>query len=199
MKVFKKVSVMLSGILVCAIALAEVTQTQVVNFNPPIPKKPIKKGACWGASQAVPRFGAWACAAGRHSYDPCFSQTGIVNAVVCGADPVRNKPGFRLSLVQPLPAGEGVPALPGEAWKMRLEGGMVCSAVVGPQRIIQNVGRIGFICQDPELPMGVQSGLLLQLDTGDIWYGHLVHFTYAQGQYQLQGDVQQVALDMVWR
>ena len=199
MKTIVKMNFILSSLLFCTLASADVSQTNVVDFNPAIPAKPIKKGACWGSSQSVPRFGAWACAAGKHSYDPCFSQANEPNAVVCGADPARNKPGFRLNLVQPLPAGQGLPPMPGEAWMMRLENGMVCTAALGPQRIIQNTGTIGFICQDPELPMGVQSGLLLRLDTGTVWYGHLVHFTVEQGQYQLQGDIQQVPLDTVWR
>ena len=198
MKKQVKLLALLSMVLV-TLAFAQVTETQVIDFSPSIPKKPVKQGVCLGSSITVPRFGAWVCAADRESYDPCFSDPTVSGAVVCGADPAQENPGFRLELMQLLPAEQGLPPLPDEAWMMRLENGLVCKAVAGPQRIINQVGVIGFICDEPGLLGGVNTGLLKELQVGSVWQAHLVRYTVQAGEYQLKDELLQLPLETVWR
>lgn len=188
-----------TGLLVSTSVFAEVTSTTLVTVNPPIPSEPVKQGVCWNTSIAAPRFGAWVCGSGSESYDPCFSQPNVSNAVVCGVDPAHNKPGFRLNLSESLPFSLGVPPLPGEAWMIQLENGIICTKASGPAKIIQGVGTIAFICEEPGLPAGVFSGILRQMNLGPIWNVHWVHYTVQNGQYNLQTDLQQINLQTVWR
>lgn len=191
----KKYLLALSSLLLTQTVFA---QTQVITFNPPIPKKPVHKGACIGGSIAAPRYGAWMCAGGKHTFDPCFSQPNVPNAVVCDADPATNKPGFRLQLEQPLPFSQGLAALPGEAWKVQLANGVICTAATGPQMIIQDTGTIGFTCDETGLPAGVKAGLFKRFDLGETWMGHEVYYTVQNGVYTAQ-SIQQVQLQTVWQ
>lgn len=199
----KKLLIILFGINVsiCAWAqaqYAQILQTTIIDYAPAMPKKPVKKGACWNTSVAAPRFGAWACGSGKTQYDPCFSVQGVSNAVVCGTNPALNEPGFRLELVQPLPFSQGLPPTPGEVWMMQLANGLVCSTALGPQMIIQDVGTIAYVCNEPGLPPGVHSGVLRHMDMGTVWYAHRIHYTVQNGQYQAQ-DIQQIPIATIWQ
>jgi hypothetical protein len=76
-------------------------KTEVTVFRPPVPSGPSRSGECWTESIAVSRSGAWRCMVGNEIYDPCFSSAGLIDAVICDANPAKGSAGFILKLTKP--------------------------------------------------------------------------------------------------
>ncbi|MBI5448525.1 MAG: hypothetical protein HY939_07385 [Gammaproteobacteria bacterium] len=197
------IAVLLLNVLMCHSAwargaYAQISETKVINYVPAMPKKPVEKGGCWNTSVRAPRFGAWACVAGKKAYDPCFSVPNVTNAVVCGANPALNEAGLRLELVQALPFQQGIPPVSDEAWLMQLANGLICTAALGPEMIVQNKGIIAYACDEPGLPEGVHAGVFRALEVGTVWNAHFVHYVVKKGNYEAK-DIQQIPIMTVWQ
>ncbi len=105
--------------------------TRVVEFHPAIPSAAGRAGNCWTDSIAVSRRGAWRCMAGNEIFDPCFENSGLTNAVICGANPAAGKAGFVLKLTEPLPApSSGAPSFL-RPWMVKLADGTTCEILTG--------------------------------------------------------------------
>jgi len=77
--------------------------TELITFDPAVPKGPSREGFCWGHSIALPRAGAWRCMIDNSIEDPCFARPDLFDAVICGANPATSDTGFLLKLTRPLP------------------------------------------------------------------------------------------------
>lgn len=105
------------------------TPTQVIYFYPTGLDGPAKYGSCWTSSNWLQRSDAWRCMdTNSYIYDPCISPIGVTNYVVCDADPLRGRDGFKLFLTQPLPQQQ--PDVEEYAWELELKDGTTCTLVI---------------------------------------------------------------------
>jgi hypothetical protein len=143
-------------------AASSVTRTEVIQYTPVVPSGEAQAGRCWTGSLAVARDNAWRCMVGNQIYDPCFAVGGN-SAIVCGADPITNKPGFVVNLTEPLPAPD-VPAQAKEnytGWLVQLADGTVCNFATGATTGV-NGERLNYLCSN-------KTGLLGDLHPGQVW------------------------------
>lgn len=141
-----------------------------------------REGDCWTASLADRRADAFRCRIGNQILDPCFVVEG--DKVVCGANPVRNEPGFVLKLTQPLPTPRPATAVPNNwAWMVELGDGTVCSFITGATAGFEGK-RLNYGCTGRT---GSESIWILgDLQPGKVWYANKVTVTSGPSGPSLQ-------------
>lgn len=128
------------------------TRTQLINFQPHVPKSNItKEGECWSESVSTPRPGAWRCSVGNSIYDPCFTAAQS-DTVVCAANPITYEEGFILKLTKPLPVAETTSSIflqvqASEGWLLKLSDGSFCTKYTGTFPVINGL-LIKYACSD---------------------------------------------------
>lgn len=167
---------------------AAVQSTQVIRFRPAVPKAHRQAGECWTDSAAVDRAEAWRCVAGNEIYDPCFALAELKDAVVCGADPARRKPGFVLELAKPLP--ERSPSQLAEAlpWMLKLADGSVCELTTGTSAQVDGQD-VPYECSDSrpcsDDRCAYLTGVTTNLKRGAPWRAEKVAFRSSRGEVKL--------------
>lgn len=179
-----------------------VPQTQVSLFSPSVPSGPARSGECWTDSIAVARVGAWRCMAGNEIFDPCFEAPGLSQAVVCGASPIGNKPGFVLKLPKPLPKPTPWTPESPRAWLIQVSDGSVCEIQTGTISQADGID-IPYDCSDSKDCDGYGNcpyltGLAEELRPGRVWTAEKITYSAAKSVMKLIKR-QRVKLDAVWR
>jgi hypothetical protein len=90
--------------------------------------------------------------------------------IVCGANPAKGEPGFRLKLTTPLPSGAWVAA--DAPWPhgtvVELEDGTVCDMKAGGTSLVFDQERVNYWC-GAWSSEGENVGLLGDLQVGTVW------------------------------
>lgn len=160
--------------LTCGSSLAAgpVQKTEVTVFQPAVPSGPSRSGECWTDSIAVARAGVWRCMLGNEIHDPCFSNPALKDAVICGADPAKNVPGFVVKLTKPLPKPSSNEPPDARPWLLKLTDGTICEIGTGTLSMVNNIV-IPYNCSDskPCTDSGCpyMTGLAEHFNRGRIW------------------------------
>lgn len=140
-----------------------VLQTEVINFHPEIPSQK-QKGYCFSTSVTAPAKSAYRCSVGNQIYDPCiFAVDG--KTLVCGADPIKNTPGFVLETTSPLPEPETDGETLTNPWLIEFASGRICSFAQGASGVV-GTQRINYYCESDEDTNIVVIG---DLKRGKLW------------------------------
>jgi hypothetical protein len=160
-------------------------RTEVIAFQPAMPKGPTREGSCWTSSIALPRPGAWRCMIGNGIEDPCFTTAEVSSALICGANPATSDAGFLLKLTKPLPAPDAHPAPSPWIVQLAIGQGQVpgpyampppktyCSRMTGTMAVVD--GRpVPFSCWEAQVESqpklgDTQIGLLGDFKPGGVW------------------------------
>ena len=176
-------------------------RTRVITFHPAVPAGQHRAGDCWTESAAVDRAEAWRCVADNEIYDPCFAVAELKEAVVCGADPARNLPGFVLTLTKPLPT-RSMPHLAAPLpWMLKLADGSVCELITGTSAQVD--GRdVPYECSDSRACTDDRcpylTGVTTHLQRAAVWKADKVTFRSSRGTVKLLKR-QSVAVVVLWQ
>jgi hypothetical protein len=196
-------------------------RTEVIAFEPAVPKGAAREGSCWTSSIALPRAGAWRCMIGNGIEDPCFTTLDLSNALICGANPATTDPGFLLKLTKPLPAPDKFTPPTPSPWIVELAIGQgqvpgpyampppktYCSRMTGTMAVVDGQP-VPFSCWEAHVESqpklgDTQIGLLGDFKPGRVWTVTEVTFAIdpkpAPGQppFKLTGK-RTIALEKVW-
>lgn len=203
------------------VAAPSTGHTEVVTFQPALPKGPTREGSCWTSSVALPRAGAWRCMIGNGIEDPCFTIDGVSDAVICGANPATSDAGFVMKLLKPLPAPEAhTPPAP-SPWIVQLAIGQgqvpgpyampppktYCSRMTGTMAVVDGQP-VPFSCWEAHVESqpklgDTQIGLLGDFKPGVVWTVTEVTFVIDsrpapnQPPFKLTGK-KTIALEKIW-
>jgi hypothetical protein len=110
---------------------------------------------------------------GNAIYDPCFTVAGLRDAVVCGADPARKKPGFVLALTKPLPARTPSQVSEPLPWLLALADGSTCELSTGTSAQVDGQD-VPYECSDSRRCTDdgcpYLTGITTQLSRADVWH-----------------------------
>ncbi len=159
-----------------------------MTFRPVVPPGQPHAGDCWTESAAVDRTEAWRCVADNDIYDPCFAVVELKDAVVCGADPARDLPGFVLTLTKPLPARSMPHVAAPLPWMLKLADGSVCELTTGTStqvggRDVPYECSDSHPCTDDRCPY--LTGVTTHLQRGAVWKADKVIFRSSRGRVKL--------------
>ena len=176
-------------------------ETKVTLFRPIVPGGLSRSGECWTDSIAVARSGAWRCMAGNEIFDPCFSSTGLTEAVVCGANPAQDRAGFILKLTKPLPKPSSwAPAHP-RPWLVKLADNTTCAIQTGTIGLVAGL-EVPYGCSDSQQCSDKgcphMTGLTNKFKRGKVWTADKVTFKSSDKGLQLINRTP-VAVIAVWR
>ncbi len=196
-------------------------RTEVISFQPAVPKPPVREGSCWTSSIALPRAGAWRCMIGNGIEDPCFTTPEVPNAVICGTRPANSYAGFLMRLTKPLPPPEANPPPAPVPWIVQLAIGpgqvpgpyampppkTFCSRMTGTMAIVDGQP-VPFSCWEAHVESqpklgDTQFGLFDDFKPGKVWTVTEVTFAIDpkpapnQPPFKLTGK-KTIALEKVW-
>jgi hypothetical protein len=192
-----------SAIIAAADAAAgPVKKTEVSVYQPAaVPQGPKQSGNCWTDSIAVARSGVWRCMVDNAIHDPCFSSPGLTNAVICDADPARNKAGFVLKLTKPLPQPSTDEPPDPRPWLAKLADGTICEMQTGTTSMVNGTA-IPYDCSDSrqctdsECPY--MTGLAEHFKRGKVWTAtKIAYSSSAKGMKQISRK--RVTVAAVWQ
>ena len=148
--------------------IQELESTQVIVFYPLGVPTQERRGSCWSSSNVLDRVDAWRCTSGDIIYDPCFSISGNIQAVICDTSPLDNSTGIKLNLTEPLPAHWSIPN-PISAWVFELADGTNCSFLGGATAAFGGK-RVNYSCTDGWYVLG-------DLQKGKIWIAQKIRLS----------------------
>ncbi len=175
-------------------AVGSVTETNVIQYEPPAPTDPAREGECFSGSLSIPRPEAWRCMAGNQILDPCFGGDNG-ESVVCGAYPALDTPSFTLNLTSPLPTPNPPAAESAQAWVVELADGTICDFGTGATTGIGDK-RLNYLCSSDNRDMAV--GLLGDLQPGTVWTAEKATIEIGKDGPVLK-DSEMVELRTVWQ
>lgn len=167
---------------------ARVERTEVIDFQPTGVGGPEMEGRCWTDSLASGRADAWRCMAGNQIFDPCFQLQGDDGAVICGASPPGDEPGFRLRLTEPLPARTTPPS--DRPWVLELANGVTCGFLTGATTGVGGE-RANYGCSDGWFILG-------EPEPGEVWTANEARIEITMDGPALL-DSAEVTIKTVWR
>ena len=103
-------------------------------------------GGCHTASLKVVRPNAWRCSGESGTYDPCLSEVGEDQTVVCATSPPWVATGSRMTLTEPLPFTITRYDVD-KAWGLELADGVKCTFLAGGTGVFEGE-RINYACED---------------------------------------------------
>jgi hypothetical protein len=171
-------------------------ETRVVVYRAAPPAGSEYTGSCFTRSVAVIRADAWRCSIdgnvkGANLFDPCFTIADEKNAVVCGADPVKETPGFKVKLTAPLPAEKFKPSADAERpWMIQFNDEVVCAFMTGATFGI-NDKRANYGCSDGDWILGDPT-------PGTIWRAEKSTVSTEGGQFSVVKS-ETAPIRTVWR
>jgi len=172
----------------------DLLETEIIDYQP-IFSGESREGYCWMSSLISDSLGAWRCLVEDEIFDPCFAlQDGTV--VICGADPVTGKAGFKLDLTDPLPEPDAVNRSQNYIWLFELVDGTLCEAA-SEGRDTVNGQPITYRCAS-EKP-DVEVVVIGDLQSGHPWMAEKATLiSHSEGEESTQ-DIQTLAVKTIWR
>ena len=138
---------------------------------------------------------------GNEIYDPCFSNAGLTDAVICDANPANGSAGFILKLTKPLPEpfSKG-PAYP-RPWLVKLADGTTCEIETGTIALVAGL-EVPYGCSDSQecTDKGCQhmTGLTDKFRRDKVWMADKVTFKSSNTGLLLISRTR-VAVTAVWK
>jgi len=188
---------LISVIALCQVVCAE-PPTQVIMFQPAVPKGRPLDGSCWTGSIATDRPGAWRCSVGNGIYDPCFSVTAAPDLVVCQSSPF-TKHEVALKLTKPLPTPQKT-VCKDCVWALELADGATCT-IAGTGTLAMVAGEpLRWSCSNPSCSGSScpDVGVIGTLKVGQVWVAKEVTVRWSGASAKLLGR-KSVAVRKVWR
>ncbi len=183
-------------------AAGPLQKTEVSVYQPAaVPQGPTQSGNCWTDSIAVARTGVWRCMVDNGIHDPCFSHPGLTDAVICDADPARNKAGFVMKLTKPLPKPSTDEPPDPRPWLVKLTDGTICEIETGTTSMVKGIV-IPYDCSDSrqcnDSGCPYMTGLAEHFKRGKVWTATKVAYSSsAKGMKQISRK--RVAVAEVWK
>lgn len=171
--------------------------TRIITYVPTgAPADGAQTGSCWTNSlTAFGREDAWRCVSDNWIADPCFQLAGNSNVVICSPDPIKDDPGFTMTLAELLPTVD-IPDAAAESyanngWAVRLADGNACYFAAGAT----------FALGDDRANYGCMEGdwyIMGDLIPGTIWQAKLATVTMGENGAELK-DSKTVDVVTVWK
>jgi hypothetical protein len=139
--------------------------------------------------------------AGNEIYDPCFSSAGLIDAVICDANPAKGSAGFILKLTKPLPkpSSQG-PTYP-RPWLVKLADKTTCEIQTGTIALVAGL-EVPYDCSDSQecSDNGCPhiTGLTDKFKLGKAWMADKVTFKSSDKGLQMISR-KCVAVTAVWK
>jgi hypothetical protein len=138
---------------------------------------------------------------GNEIYDPCFSSAGLIDAVICDANPAKGSAGFILKLTKPLPkpSSQG-PTYP-RPWLVKLADKTTCEIQTGTIALVAGL-EVPYDCSDSQecsdngCPH--MTGLTDKFKLGKAWMADKVTFKSSDKGLQMVSR-KCVAVTAVWK
>jgi hypothetical protein len=137
---------------------------------------------------------------GDEIYDPCFSNAGLTNAVICDANPAAASAGFVLKLTEPLPARSSNAAAHPRPWLAKLADGSTCEIQTGTIAFVAGL-EVPYGCSDSQ-PCNDNgcphmTGLTDKFERNKVWIADKVTFKSSNTGLHLISR-KPVAVSAVW-